>query len=256
MRHSLDSENPQKQHYEEIHEAYEDAYYDAWSLRYRDRFIIKSLFEGLDLDGHRVAEIACGNGHNSLLVKKRFPGVETVGFDISEKACGAYEKLTGRRAVPFDLTQSYDGPEGGFDAALVVGGLHHMVRDLPAAVANLDRLLKPGGRLLLVEPNRHFLMQRVRDIWYRLDHYFEASSERALTIEEILDASAGRFVLETIRYFGGPAYFLVLNSLIFRLPERAKTRVAPALFKAEEIWQKISRPQFFPAFHAHLVKAQ
>ena len=41
--------NPQKAHYEAIHDAYEAHYYDAPSMAYRDRFIYGPLVKRLDL---------------------------------------------------------------------------------------------------------------------------------------------------------------------------------------------------------------
>ena len=61
---SIDSTR-QKQHYEAIHTNYEDHYYDAQSMAYRERFYYDPLFEGLDLNGCRVADLASGSGHNS-----------------------------------------------------------------------------------------------------------------------------------------------------------------------------------------------
>lgn len=44
---------------------------------------------------------------------------------------------------------------GAFDALLVVDAFHHF-DDQQAAVAEMLRVLRPGGRLVLVEPNIHW----------------------------------------------------------------------------------------------------
>lgn len=56
--------------------------------------------------------------------------------------CGAAEKL------PF--------PSGAFDRVLMVDTLHH-VRDQADTVRELWRVLAPGGRILVVEPDIRFL---------------------------------------------------------------------------------------------------
>ena len=45
-------------------------------------------------------------------------------------------------------------PNGCFDRVLVVDALHHFA-DQPWAIADLVRVLRPGGRLLVEEPNLH-----------------------------------------------------------------------------------------------------
>src|SRR5258708_3168427 len=80
----------QKQHYTEIHDAYEAHYYDAPSMEYRSRFIYRWLFAGVDFSNTTVADLACGSGYNSLALKQRFDRVRTVGFDISEPAWASY----------------------------------------------------------------------------------------------------------------------------------------------------------------------
>ena len=51
----------EKDHYERIHSDYARHYYDQTSMAYRRRFIYDHLLAGLDLNGKRVADLACGN---------------------------------------------------------------------------------------------------------------------------------------------------------------------------------------------------
>jgi len=111
---SIDSTR-QKQHYEAIHTNYEDHYYDAQSMAYRERFYYDPLFEGLDLNGCRVADLASGSGHNSVALLKRFPKAVVTGFDISSSACKAYRHNVGRPGIEADLTKPLDHPDK-FDA--------------------------------------------------------------------------------------------------------------------------------------------
>ena len=138
-------------------------YFDAQSMRYREEFIYDKLFSGLDLNGKRVADLACGSGYNSVALLARYPEIRVCGFDISSKACEAYPRNTGFPAYRTDLTLpiAVDRP---FDVAFVVGGLHQTAKDLPMAVQNLARLLKPGGLALFLEPNRGFYLETVRSL--------------------------------------------------------------------------------------------
>src|ERR1700730_3387145 len=148
----MEKENRQRQHYDTIHKDYTDHYFDESSLEYRRRFILPRLIGGFDLNGIRVADLACGSGHNSLLLKEMFPKIKLEGFDISETACTDYRVNVGALAHRVDLTAETENLRI-FDAAVVVGGLHHCVSGLTAAIHNIASMLRPGGLLFLVEPN-------------------------------------------------------------------------------------------------------
>jgi SAM-dependent methyltransferase len=242
-------ENPQQRHYEAIHDEYTAHYFDATSIAYRRRFLLAPLLQGIDLSHKRVAELACGSGYNSVLLKQMFPGISLEGFDISARACAEYRRAVGAPAREVDLTR----PQGGdarFDAVIVLGGLHHCVADLPTAFANIAALLRPGGLLLAIEPNARFFAQAVRDRWYRADRYFDAETERALDLDELAAATGANFRLRRSYCFGGPAYFLILNSLLFRMPVGLKRYVASPLFALERLWNAIPGRIQFPAFGA------
>lgn len=101
----------QRQHYEQIHDDYERHYYDLPSREFRRRFVEDAFFEGLELDGKNVADLACGSGHGSRALLTRFPHARPVGFDISPRACSAYRRNLGLDCHEMDLTVGgYDGP--------------------------------------------------------------------------------------------------------------------------------------------------
>lgn len=243
----------QQEHYQEIHGDYGAHYYDAPSLAYRDRFILPALLQGLDLRNRRVADIASGAGYTSLALMRLFPGIEPEGFDISPAACAEYEKLVGRPAHRVDLVKPFAVAEP-FDAAIVIGGLHHCVEGLDTVIANLAALIKTGGFLLLYEPNETFLLQGLRTLWYKMDRYFDAETEAALNHDELLARASSAFALQSLRYLGGPAYFLILNSLILRIPRAWKSPAMAPLFAAETMVNKLPGRRLFPAFAAQWVR--
>jgi SAM-dependent methyltransferase len=242
-------EHRQKEHYEAIHDAYEAHYYDKTSMAYRHRFIYGPLFEGVQVNGSSVADLACGSGHNSLALRQYFPSVQTTGYDISEAACRDYQTHTGSAAHQVDLTGLLK-PVETHDAAIVVGGLHHCVVDLAATFRNIARMVRPGGRLLMMEPNDDFFLSAVRRVWYRSDSWFEADSEAALKHDEIAAQAAPYFVPKRVVYLGGPAFYLILNSLIMRVPLSAKPYLAPVLFPVERLYNRLPGRAAFAAFIA------
>ena len=228
----------QAAHYDRILEDYDRHYYDRHSMLYRRRFILDPLLDGVDLSGKKVADLACGSGQTSLELAARFPEIQTTGFDISPEACRRYREAVGCPCHEMDLTRGYHGDER-FDAAIIMGGLHHCISDLPAALATVRAMLKPGGTLLMFEPNRECFLEFARRIWYRLDPYFDAETEAALAHGELLAAASGTFVPESLKYVGGPAFYLVYNSLVFRMPHGLKAAVAMPLIAAERVWANL-----------------
>jgi SAM-dependent methyltransferase len=239
----------QRAHYETIHDAYEAHYYDAESMAFRQEFVYDVVFEGLDLDGKDVADLAAGSGHNSLWVAKRFPKARLCGFDISEKACVAYRELVGAEAHVFDLTSGEDCGRR-FDVAMIFGGLHHCVSDLPGTLRTIAQLIRPGGLLLMFEPNSRYVLEGLRKLWYRLDSNFEADTEGALDHDALSAMAASDFLPIDCRYMGGPAYFLICNSLVFRVPQKLKRFLVPVLFPLERAYNHLPARFLFPCLIA------
>jgi SAM-dependent methyltransferase len=228
----------QAAHYDSILDDYERHYFDAESTAYREEFIYAPLFDGLNLGGKRVADLASGSGFASLALLERFPDAQVVGFDISERACRRYQDVVGRPARRLDLTQGRPA-EGGFDAAMIFGGLHHCASGLAGALACIAAMVVPGGRLLMFEPNRRYFLEPVRRLWYRWDRLFEPGTEAALDHDALLVQAGPAFVGETVRYFGGPAFFLIYNSMIFRLPKALKRTLFAPLMAAERTFNRL-----------------
>ncbi len=228
----------QRQHYERVHEEYRE-YYDADSIQYRDRFIYRDLLADLALDGQDVVDLACGGaGVTSLAIRKRFPSARIMGLDISTKACAEYQQSTGWPATVADLTQPIAIPSR-FDCAIIVGGLHHCAFDLPQTLTTIRSLLRPGGLLLMMEPNDDYILAAPRRLWYRLDRWFDSRTEQALRHDELLNLAHPHFSLKDVRYRGGIGYFLILNSVIFRLPPWIKHGLAGPLTVLERAHNRL-----------------
>jgi SAM-dependent methyltransferase len=239
----------QKAHYEQIHDEYEAHYYDKHSLRYREDFIFRPLLAGIDLNDLDVLDAASGTGHNTLLLRRRFQRMRAVGLDISDAACAGYRDVTGGEALQGDMTQPLAFGRQ-FDAAVVIGGLHHCVVDLPQAIDNLARLVRPNGVVLMMEPSADGILESLRNRWYRGDHYFDAGTEHALSHDKLLQLADKRFRAEIVKYIGGPAYFLVLNSLVLRVPLSAKRWVAAAAWPFERAFNHLNTRRAAAAFIA------
>ena len=236
MKKNID--NKQKDHYETIHDDYSYHYYDEESLAYRKKFILEPLFKGIDLDNTIIADLAAGIGTTSSIMGGYFSNAQFSGFDISSKACKEYTKKLGFPSYEVDLTKKYNA-DVKFDAAIVIGGLHHCISDLEMTINNIGNLIKKDGHFLMMEPNADYILEPIRKFWYKKDKYFESDTERALQHDEILKIGKNHFKLLDVQYCGGIAYFLIFNSLVFRLPKSFKKIFKSILFRQESLYNKL-----------------
>lgn len=240
----------EKSHFERIHDAYVAHYFDAASMAFRRCFVYDPLFQDMDLNGMRVADLACGSGYNSVELLQRFPTVRVHGFDISERACADYRRLTGFPAQVGDLTRPLPPEPEPYDVVMIIGGLHHCATNLDGVLDNVARLLRPGGLFLMYEPNRRCFLEGVRRFWYRQDRYFLAEAEAALDHGALLERHQRWFRQRRVRHMGGPAYYLIYNSLVLRVPLGVKPLLWPLLKPLELLYNLLPGPWWFPYFIA------
>lgn len=100
--------------------------------------------------GSRTLEVGCGNGSVSAwLAGQAAPGGQALAVDLDLSLADA--KAPGLKYRPGDILAGPVQP-GGFDLVTARAVLHH-VGDATAAVANLVASTRPGGAILLIEPD-------------------------------------------------------------------------------------------------------
>jgi ubiquinone/menaquinone biosynthesis C-methylase UbiE len=109
------------------------------------------------LAGKRVLDVGCGKGRFARVFKDQEPRAEIWGLDISEEMLRYVPPDIPTRAgsmteIPFE--------NGFFDAAYATESLEHAV-EIERAVAEICRVVKPGGRIAIIDKNA--------DQWGRLD---------------------------------------------------------------------------------------
>lgn len=124
------------------------------------------LHEYRDFRGKRVLDVGSGNGY--VLGKYAQEGAHVSGIDITPTGidlCRRRFDNLGLRG-DFRVAQAEQLPfeDASFDCVCSMGVLHH-VPDTVQAVAEIHRVLKPGGRLIVMFYHRNSALYRIK---YRL----------------------------------------------------------------------------------------
>ncbi len=102
-----------------------------------------------DLRGRKVLDVGCGKGRFARIVKERNPEAEVWGLDISEEMLRYVPEGIATRAG--SMTELPFG-DAAFDAAYATESLEHAV-EIDKAVAEMCRVVKPGGRIVVIDKN-------------------------------------------------------------------------------------------------------
>lgn len=107
-----------------------------------------------DLSGRHVLEYGCGEGWTTLDLARRAGHVSA--FDISQQAIDHAQQSVARAGLAARCTlkvlpaEQLDFPDESFDVAVGFAILHHL--DMEKALAELHRVLRPGGIAYFAEP--------------------------------------------------------------------------------------------------------
>ena len=99
----------------------------------------------------RVLELFCGRG-NGMVALERLGFTALQGVDLSPRLVRLYR---GRGHCSAGDCRALPIRSASQDVAIVQGGLHHLPdvkADLPVVIGEVQRVLKPGGLFVVVEP--------------------------------------------------------------------------------------------------------
>jgi SAM-dependent methyltransferase len=150
-----------------------------------------------------VLEVGCGPGELAARVRAEL-GAEVVALDTSERmvelarARGLDARVGDVQALPFG--------EDEFDCAIAAWMLYH-VPDVPRALGELARVLRPGGRLVAVTNHLDHLLE-LRELVGASPQAFTFSGENGETLLR------ERFARVDVREAGGDVRFPDRRSVV------------------------------------------
>ncbi len=116
-----------------------------------------------NLNAEKVLDVGCGKGRFLRVLKKKFPQAKLVGLDISEAMLRSCPEGVGKKCGSI-LDIRY--PDAHFDCVYCIETLEHAVRT-EAAVREMCRILKPGGKILIIDKNKAKLGRLEIEPWER-----------------------------------------------------------------------------------------
>lgn len=130
--------------------------------------------------GLKVLDVGCGNGY--VLSRYARKGAEVTGADLTGTAVDLSRKRFALDNLPGTFLET-DGetlpfPDNSFDIVCSMGVLHHTANPAPM-VREMHRVLKPGGRCIVMLYNRYswktVVLMRVRRLF---DPQFKGKSQQ------------------------------------------------------------------------------
>jgi SAM-dependent methyltransferase len=115
------------------------------------------LLDGLAAIHGRVLDAGCGTGGFLALLRQRRPDLTGFGIEWDAIAAARARDKSGA-AVARGSVNALPFASGDFDAVVSADVLCHAAVDPAAALAELKRVLRPGGRLILNMPAYQWLL--------------------------------------------------------------------------------------------------
>jgi ubiquinone/menaquinone biosynthesis C-methylase UbiE len=147
------------EYYTDEEQASEAYFSEIEAQRYRWHYHLRDLFRSLEGSRGRLLEVGSGIGVDSIQLARG--GFDVTAVDLTDNAIRVARQFAQHRGVAIDFrlgnAEQLDFPDESFDAVYSFGVLHH-TPDIEKAVAEVRRVLKPGGTAYVMLYHRDSLV--------------------------------------------------------------------------------------------------
>jgi ubiquinone/menaquinone biosynthesis C-methylase UbiE len=154
-------------HYVPLQRGTAEFYERYREFRYRTEWHIPLLVPFGQTNDRRVLEIGCGNGADGVMFAKH--GAEYTGVDLTKTAVDAtrrhFEVLGLRGTFQIEDAERLSFSDASFDFVYSHGVLHHTPHP-DVAFGEIYRVLKPGGKAVLMLYHKHSINYYLRIMGY------------------------------------------------------------------------------------------
>ena len=159
-------------------------YDEKWSF-YVDSTTRETLHRMNVRPADRVLDVGCGTGELLCRLAAKYPTAQLAGLDpVPEMLQVAREKLSANVDLRLGWANDLPWPAGSFDAVISCNMFHYVTRPV-AAIREMERVLRPGGRITITDWCDDYLACRICNLYLRMTsraHYKTYRQKECLTL--------------------------------------------------------------------------
>jgi len=147
----------------------------------------------------RVLDVGCGTGELLRRLRAKYQDAVLAGLDpVAEMLEVARDKLSGKEDLRLGYADSLPWAAGTFDIVVSCNMFHYITHPV-AAVREMERVLRPGGRIVITDWCDDYIACRLCNLYLRLRSKAHYKTYREADCRELLRA-AGFDVVKLERY--------------------------------------------------------
>jgi ubiquinone/menaquinone biosynthesis C-methylase UbiE len=132
-----------------------------------------------------VLDIGCGTGELLSRLAAKYPAASLAGLDpVPEMLAIAREKLSDRVELRLGWANELPWQDASFDVVVSCNMFHYITHPV-AAIREMERVLRPGGHIVITDWCDDYLACRICNLYLRVTsraHYKTYRQEECLTL--------------------------------------------------------------------------